>query len=356
MKFQQFALFFAVIVCSSTCYGQLTFNFVSDPNTAQTVPQSVLDGFNEAGQIWSSVLDDPVEVSIFVGYSNTAGTGGALAVTDPTAGTELYSDFRTALSNDATSSTDFSAVSHLQPGPNLSVWINRTFDNPFGIGSPTAYLDNNGNGNNQAIVYTTANARAIGIETPSNVQDGIITINSDASWDFDRSNGIGAGSYDFVGVAVHEIGHVLGFFSQVDAIDLAPLVQGLPLFEDQAWATPLDLFRFSPDSLAQGAGIHDMTADTRSKYFSIDGGTTNLAEFSTGILNGDGRQASHWVNANLGLMGPTAATGQEFNLNDLDLTGFDAIGWDRVVAVPEPVSGIVCGLTIGLLIIRRRRT
>jgi len=46
-----------------------------------------------------------------------------------------------------------------------------------------------------------------------------MTFNSEFNFDYDSSDGITAGYYDFETVALHEIGHVLGFVSVVDAID-----------------------------------------------------------------------------------------------------------------------------------------
>lgn len=58
--------------------------------------------------------------------------------------------------------------------------------------------------------------------------DGSITFNSKRTFDFDPSNGITAGQFDFVGTATHEIGHVLGFISGVDILDLNSTIAFLP--------------------------------------------------------------------------------------------------------------------------------
>ena len=61
------------------------------------------------------------------------------------------------------------------------------------------------------------------------------------------------------------------------------------------------MFRYSAASFALGA--IDWTADTRNKYFSLDGGVTAGPLFSTGRNFGDGQQASHWKDSlGIGIM------------------------------------------------------
>ena len=67
---------------------------------------------------------------------------------------------------------------------------------------------------------------------------------------------------------------------------------------------------------------------------------------------GDGRQASHWKdNLGLGVMDPTAATGETLVAGPNDFIAFDAIGWDLV---PEP-SAMMLGCAGLLAAFTRRR-
>lgn len=96
------------------------------------------------------------------------------------------------------------------------------------------------------------------------------------------------------------------------------------------FATPLDLYRYSGDGI--GFGSLDFSVGG-NPYFSIDGGTTNLAGFSTGEaidLGGDGYQASHWKHQDnpLGIMNPALKPGQVNKISDLDVTAMDVIGWN----------------------------
>jgi hypothetical protein len=126
-----------------------------------------------------------------------------------------------------------------------------------------------------------------------------------------------------------------------------------PYGDDQfTFVSTLDLFRYSADSVAQGAGVIDWTADNRSKYFSIDGGATSIAAFATGVNFGDGRQASHWKdNLGLGIMDPTAARGELLAISANDIQALDVIGWN--LAVPEPGTFLLMGLTLAVFYVTR---
>ena len=369
MRFATFVSIAVVFSFVGTSNAQLTFNFTAESGT----PQFVIDGFNEAGALWSRTLSDSVTVDINIDYRSIS--GGAIGITTPTVGTEIYSDFRRALIGDAKSAADFSSSSALQTKPtgltapldiSFDVWSNRSVENPNGAGSSTPYLDKfdltSGPSNNVSILYTSANARAIGIDTGSLPDgDGSITFSSDVMWDFDRSDGITGGLFDFVGVAAHEIGHVLGFTSGVSNIDA---VSSGSENDNEFLSNPLDLFRFSSDSLANGAGVQDMTVNDTAKFFSIDGGATSLAGFSLGANSGDGFQADHWkfdttVNVDgmdvLPLMLPFLLPGNELVLTELDRTAFDVIGWD-LTAVPEPGSLMLLLFGLAGFAMRRSRS
>jgi hypothetical protein len=114
----------------------------------------------------------------------------------------------------------------------------------------------------------------------------------------------------------------------------------------------LDLFRDSAGSLAVGLGFTYYTADNRTIYFSVDAGLTSVANFATGVVNGDGRQASHWKDfLGLGIMDPTAFPGELPVIKENDLRAFDVIGY---TLVPEPGLGSMLALGGLLLLIRRK--
>lgn len=336
----------AMLAALGTDASALTFNFTFTPeSTAQDIA-----AFNAAGAFWSSKLGDDVVLNMSVGTASLA--SGILASTGSTRDTFAYSDFRNALSADATSATDLMAVNSLAMTSTFGMLINRTSTNPNGSGSATAYLDNDGDANNSTIRMTTANAKALGAIYSPTQSDASITFGNAFSWDYDSSNGITAGSYDFVGIAIHEIGHSLGFISGVDVLDgNSPPVNG-PFADNLfTFVSPLDMFRYSAASTA--SGVIDWTASTTTKYFSLDNGATAIANFSNGVNFGEGRQASHWKdNLGLGIMDPTAATGEALAAGANDFIAFDVMGWDLI---PEPSAALLGTFGMLLALGRRRR-
>jgi hypothetical protein len=176
---------------------------------------------------------------------------------------------------------------------------------------------------------SAANAKALSLTSyDPTLLDGMITFANSAFFDFDRSDGIAANKIDFVGVAAHEIDHVLGFTSGVDVLDGNSAPPGLN--DNQLkFVTPLDLFRFTSRSIGAGGGVGviDWTGDNTDKYFSVDGGLSSLANFSNGTTYEEG----HWQDdAGIGIMDPTAGAGESLKISELDVRAMDVIGYNRI--------------------------
>ena len=343
----------ATLKFAFTPVGALATLQTSNP----TLYGQVTGGFTTAGNIWAGYFHDDMTLNVNIDYPSLgAGTLGSTNI--ETLG-YYYADVRTALQLDQTSVDDLLAASNLPAGPYLSFLTN---DASTGV----LVVDDNDTGNNAVLDVPRANAKALGftyeglIAPNDTLLDATISFSSNFVWDFDRSNGISSGTFDFVGVAVHELGHAMGFLSGVDTVDFYSAPYGVFSLDLDPYRvfTVLDLYRHGARN---GGGLDFATDGTGSDnpYFSLDGGATALGTFSTGSYNGDGRQASHWKdNLGLGILDPTFAPGELGIISALDVRAFDAIGYD-VVVVPEidPAGiGSALALVLGALgMIERRR-
>jgi hypothetical protein len=188
---------------------------------------------------------------------------------------------------------------------------------------------------------------------PSVLRDMEITFSTSFPFDYDRSDGIAPGLFDFTGVAIHEIAHGLGFTSEVDTVEF---LLDNPGFSRQIFVPPLDMFRLRP-----GAGRANFTGNPRivapgefvPDQVFYDGGVFDPAAFgtlrgltlgdipmSTGYFRGDGGQASHWEDNQLsgvqiGLMDPTAAgPARQPDWTSADNRAMGLIGWDADTTAP----------------------
>ncbi|WP_181256785.1 NF038122 family metalloprotease [Merismopedia glauca] len=335
----------------------LTFNF----NAAPDIDANALAGFQTAGNFWSSIFTDDVTINIDINFSSL--DPGVLAQAGSNTEGFSYSEIENALKADRKSADDFTAVANL-PGIDIGAFSKAfAFVGTEEDGSLTLDPETEWTADNVFLDVNRANAKALGLLTNDGSADASITFNSDFNFDFDRSNGIDNNSFDFIGIAAHEIGHALGFVSGVDTVDYLSGSQtpyGQVDLDPYRIFSVLDLYRYSDLSVqvgnSYGLNILDLSADTRDKYFSIDGGVTNLASFSTGSINGDGNQASHWKDdLGLGIMDPTAGNGELLNISALDTQAFDVIGWDtQSQAVPEPTT-IIGSLVLGAGFLAKRR-
>lgn len=360
------SLALGLVLSTGSTVQAVSFNFTYNPD----VSSQFVNGFTTAGNLWSQHLNDDVKLNIHIELDGLP--DGILGGARPGMVRVNYNDFLTAAFRDQVSASDALAFNSLQlnqKGQDLLKTYNLnqisrneiTFDdknsfamlvdgsvssssnNGNGQANGHAYIDQDGNDNNRTIWLTRANAKAIGLIPGNNAQvDATIRISSSALWDFDRSNGTSPDAYDFLSVAQHEIGHVLGFVSGVDVLNVMHMSAAgtSTSITDTSltYVSPMDLFRYSEASSKQGVFDWSMTGD---KYFSIDGGRTSLAAFATGASNDD-YQSSHWANQRnpLGIMNPILEKGQQLNISTLDLQLLDVVGWDRHVDLATSIQVI----------------
>lgn len=354
----------------------LTINLIDIGGVAGSAAEQ---GFKIAAKYWESVLTNDAVLNFNVGYSSLppgvlGGTSSNLATYVP------ISDYFSVLGATGTSALDAQAAANL-PALSLAGSVNVKVPEYFspgtfeGVAASGSRMATDNTALSATMALSTANLKAL-VGGYSNVIDGEIQFSSDFSFDFDPTDGISAGSYDFIGVAVHEMGHALGFLSAAQDFDYS--VGGGYAVDDYWWGYGMDMFRYS------APGVLDWTFGTNS-YFSIDGGATAFGNgyFSTGDVNGDGWQASHWKEPNTpcanlrGIMNPYICNGMTAGVQGLDLAALDAIGWNTNVdvlrnmeyafssaqmyrefaTVPEPASVALVLASMGLMagVMRRRR-
>jgi hypothetical protein len=171
-----------------------------------------------------------------------------------------------------------------------------------------------------------------------------IALNSRFKFDFDSGNGIDSDKLDFEAIALHDIGHVLGFISCVGEQEMDASIQPEP----SIW----DLYRLRPDAInlpgsaAVPSAHSDFTTAQRilssggEQIFYAGGTKLRLSTARPDGTGGDGRQASHFQDDKLtgnylGVMDPTIAPGEHQLITDNDLIVLDAIGY-RTKSVIDP--------------------
>ncbi len=359
-----------LISVSLPAHAGLAFNLIDTGGVG--VGTVARQGFSDAAGLWSSAFTNDVTINLRVGFQKLG--SGILGQTGSSSGEVSYGQVRRALGQriatlgSSASATDISAYASLAPT------LRFESNTRGGVTKSSIHVyDSGANRGNGYLAVNTAEQKALGIIAPNREAiDASITFSNGFRWTFDATSGIARGTYDFVGIAAHEIGHALGFVSGVDTADYYAKY-GYYGLDSTAWVTPLDLFRYQN-------GVRDLTLGGKP-CLSIDGGATCGPAFATGYFYGDHRQASHWKdNLGLGILDPTAAAGETLKIGNNDLTAFDLLGWDLASnpgggstvhwatagsgarkptgthAVPEPAALGLMGVAAASLALARRRT
>ncbi len=277
--------------------------------------------FQRAAAKWEAIISTPITIVVDVDFGPTrfgrpydAGVlGSTVTQTVPLSGTDFYAGLREALL-DVAASPQQTAVYNALPANVL----------PTDLGPVT-----------NTISSTTANLRGLGILNPvanpasepsSFGPPPSIGFNSNFTFDFDPSDGIDFDKFDFDSTAVHEIGHALGFITEMGNKEL---FVSFPIFP-----TPWDLFRFRPGGLVfNSLGTRQRVMLAGGEQTSFFGGEEYALSTGTNVgTNGDSYQGSHWKDFEqtgnyVGIMDPTGARGERLDLTAADLIAINFFGY-----------------------------
>jgi hypothetical protein len=282
--------------------------------------------FLRAAATWESLIANPITIIIDVDFGPTRfGNPFPVGMLGETgfqnyAGYSLYPNVRESLIAGASSSDERSLYNSLPTGS-----VPTELGNTTNIFGPATFFRALG------ILNAVADpSQETHLGPPPS-----IGFNSAKDFDFDPSDGIDSDKYDFEGLALHEIGHVLGFFSMVgnkEEIPTAPV--GVSVW---------DLFRFRPGVAAGSFPSSPRVLLSGGSHIFFTGNSE--LELSTGrqdSVGGDGRQPHHWKDNILsghyiGVMDPIFSLGERTPVTGHDLAALDMMGYKIARGGEEPL-------------------
>jgi hypothetical protein len=305
------------VVAGALILGAPAFGFVINPTF--TAAFNANFGANAAAaqaswiaaaNIFTANFTDPIQVNLTV---------------DAVAGTGVFGQSSTAL-------TGFATWGGLRP---FVVADAKSADDntSIGAGGSVTAADPSG-GAAGAWWVSRAQAKALGIIGGIDATtDGTTTFGAGNPFTF--AGPIAAGTYDFKGVAAHEISEVLGRLG-ISGGTISGFANSYSLIDAFSYTGP------GARGLGKGAGNN----------FSIDNGTTLLKLWNNALQNGlDSRD---WA----------PGTDDSFNqfsnpnvvnpVSPVDLRLMDVLGYD-LITVPEPAAGTLLLGGLGLVVFLRRR-
>ena len=259
----------------------MQFNLTYGPDIA-----SAPDGFKATVEAVAAFFESSFTDQVTVNIKVERGlSGGLLGHSDyALTGPYTFAQITSALAQDPHSGSDAIALAHLP-----------TVDPISGI---------------HAYYMTSAQAKTLGLQGPSDALDATVQFANNPPFDYDRSDGITPGSYDFYGTVAHELSEVMG--RELNAIG-NEVQTGKP-----NGYYPFDLFKYS------AAGVPTFVGTTAG-YFSPDGGVTNLDNFNADSDDDFGDWAS---SAGDDAFRAFSDSGVVNAVTPTDIVVMDLLGWD----------------------------
>ena len=308
----------------------LQFNISWDP-TVNAAPAAFKTDVEAVAKYFEGRFLDPVTINLTVSFGSVS--GGALAQSTPAGLTSFsYDTIRAALASKATSADDAAAA---LSGPD-PISGTHNYVLPTAQQKALGLLENysvpaSGPGYVPALVPTSLDPFPFP-GSDGTASDGAVTFSSAASFDYNRSDGISVGSYDFMGTVANMFSQIMGRTMEVGKTDSSFLnnvgvANDVPAPQSGATSqypgfpssyTLLDLYHYS------APGTRDFTQTPG--YFSIDGGNTNLNNFDATAGQAPGDWAPTVANDAFGFSVP----GQAEPVTPVDLRELGILGWDSL--------------------------
>jgi hypothetical protein len=293
------------------CVASAPANLVITPTFAASInndanASTIKATINAAIGNYESLFADPI--TVFITFQEMSGGVGQSSVQNINV---PYASYLTQLTADKTTANDNTAVATLPVQAN----------NPVN-GTSTVRLST-------ATIRAVGGITGVNATTSAGNPDATISLNTSVL-NLSRA-ATDQTKFDLMSVAEHEIDEVLGTAS---ALNLA----------DTSSPKAMDLFRYDQN----GARTYSTSSSVQS-FFSINGGTTDLARFNQNASGdfGDwfspGGQTPQVQDA-------FATLGSHPDLG-VELTALDVVGFDLV---PEPASVILLGGGLAIGLARRR--